>query len=353
MATTARKAAIATLVALSIVLAALALWKIKALIALLLLAFVIAAAMRPGVDWLAAHHIRRSLGVALHFLAFLGLLALFLWLVVPSAIHQVDHALGSVPTTRAQLRHQAAHSTGIKHEILVGIQKRLKKLPSVTNFVTPAVSIGKTAFEVVIGIFFTFACAAYWIFERDRAVDLVVSLLPRRRRKVVRDTWWLIDMKLGAFVRGELLLIALVGALLSFAFWLDGLPYWLLLGSFAGVVEIVPVIGPLAAGVLAIGAGFTQGWVTALGAGLAVLILRQIEDNFVAPHVLGSAVGLSPLVVLVSVTVVGFLLGAFYVLLAIPIAAVAATVVDVVLRNKDPAQEETPTVLFAARETKH
>src|SRR5438093_1335655 len=96
--------------------------------------------------------------------------------------------------------------------------------------------------RVFIAIFFTLACAAYWIFERDRAEGLVLSLLPRERRRVVRDTWNLIDMKLGAYVRGQLLLIFFVGSLLSLIFYFIGLPFWLLIGIFAGLVEIIPVI---------------------------------------------------------------------------------------------------------------
>jgi len=67
--------------------------------------------------------------------------------------------------------------------------------------------------------------------------------------------------------------------------------------------------------------------------------------------VLGHAVGLSPLLVLVSVFATAILFGGFAVLLAIPIAAVIATLVDVVVRGKDPAEEETPTVLFSAQDT--
>jgi predicted PurR-regulated permease PerM len=338
MATTARKAAISTLVALSIVLVALALWKIKIIIALLLLAFVISAAMRPGVEWLARFHIPRSFGVLLHYLALFGAIALFLALVVPDAVSQTEAAIKAAP-----------HSTGIKHDVLTYLQKYLKRLPSASSLIHPAINYTKTAFEVLVGIFFTFAVAAYWIFERDRAVDLFVSVLPHERRRIVRDTFWLIDLKLGAFVRGELLLILFVGTLLSFAFWLDGLPYWLLLGSFAGLVEIVPVIGPLAAGLVAIGVGLTVSWHVALGAGIAVLALRQLEDYYVSPHVLGGAVGLSPLVVLVSVTVAGLLLGPFYVLLAIPIAVVLVTLFDVILRNKNPAEEEVPTVIMPTK----
>jgi len=106
-------------------------------------------------------------------------------------------------------------------------------------------------------------------------------------------------------------------------------------------------VGPLVAGALAIGVGLTQGWHVALFAGLIVLGLRQFEDYVVVPRVLGHAVGLSPLVVLVSVSTVGILLGGFYVLLAIPIAAVLATLIDVVLRDVDPAEQDVPAVLFA------
>src|SRR5437899_2566544 len=104
MATTARRAATATLVGLSIVAAALALWKIRAVIALVFLGFIIAAAMRPGVNWLnRAWRIPRSAGVLIHYVALLGAVALVLWLIVPRAITQVEQAVGSVPTSTKAL----------------------------------------------------------------------------------------------------------------------------------------------------------------------------------------------------------------------------------------------------------
>jgi predicted PurR-regulated permease PerM len=84
----------------------------------------------------------------------------------------------------------------------------------------------------------------------------------------VRDTWDLIGEREEDSRAGQLLLILLVGTALSLAFMAVGEPYWILVGAFAGIVEIVPVIGPLAAGALAIGAGFTDSWHTAPAAGL-------------------------------------------------------------------------------------
>ena len=345
---TARKTATATLVAVAIIVAALALWKLRVVIALFFLGIVIASAMRPSVEWLNRRYgLPRGVGVILHYLGFLAAIGLFLYLVVPTAITQVDHAIGNVPTSTSELHHAAEHSHGIRHEILSAIDKRLRQLPSGGSLLHPAITVTRTLFEILVGVLFMFAVGAYWIFERDATLGLVQSMLPRKHRRVTRDTWVLIDMKLGAFVRGQFLLVMLVAVLLSFALWLDGEPYWLLIGSFAGLVELIPIVGPLTAGAIAVGAGLTAGWMVAVGAGLAVLILRQLEDYVIAPRVMGHAVGLSPLVVLVSVVGIGVLLGPIYVLIAIPIASIAATVVDVVVRGRDPAAEEAPAVLFA------
>jgi predicted PurR-regulated permease PerM len=345
----ARRAAVWGLVLLAISVLALVLWKLRLIGALLFFAVVVAAAMRPGVEALARRRVPRGVGIAVHYVALIGLFALFVWLVVPLALKQVESALGvsGLPTSAGDLSHAASTSTGVKHDILVALQKRLRHLPSASKLVRPGLQVGVKAFEVVIGVFFVFASAAYWIFERDRAVDLVCSILPRPKRKVVRDTWTLIDLKLGAFVRGQLLLIAIVAVALSVAFWAIGLPYWILIGSFAGVVDIVPVIGPLVAGVLAVGVGLTSSTQIAVEAAVAVLGMRLLEDYLIVPRVLGNAVGLTPLVVLVSITSVGVLFGGFAVILAIPLAAVAATLVDVIVRNRDPAEEEVPRILFS------
>ena len=255
----------------------------------------------------------------------------------------MQQAIGST-----SIHQEATHSTGIKHDILSGIDKRLRRLPSGSALVHPAVSVTKTAFEVLVGIFFMFAVGAYWIFERDNTIALVQGLSPSKHRRVVRDTWVLIDQKLGAFVRGELVLIAFVAVLLSTGFWAIGLPYWLLIGPFAGVFEIVPVIGPLVAGALAVGVGLTQSPLkaarrrssscSACGCSRTTPSSRRCSDTRPASR---------PLVVLVSVSAVGILFGGFYVLLAIPIAAVVATLVDVVVRDVDPAEQDVPAVLFA------
>jgi predicted PurR-regulated permease PerM len=342
---TAERAFVVAVVIGAVIVVALALWKLKVLIALLFLAFIIAAAMRPGVDALQRFRIPRGAGILIHYAVLLGLIGLLLWAVVPRAIDQVRDALGE-----DNLQEETAAASGWKREVLVGVQERLEDLPSARELVDPAVEATVIGFEIFVGIFFVLACAGYWIYERDKAIRLVTSLLPRPRRKVVRDTWDLIDAKLGAYVRGQALLITLVATTLSIIFWAIGLPFWLLIGIFAGFVEIVPVIGPLTAGAVAVGVGLTDSLTVAILAGLAVLVVRLVEDYLVIPKVLGEAVGLSPLLVLVAVTATAILFGEFAVLLAIPLAAVLATLVEVIVLDKDPAEEDVPTVLFPAQD---
>ena len=81
-----------------------------------------------------------------------------------------------------------------------------------------------------------------------------------------------------------------------------------------------------------------------------MLGVRLLEDYLIVPRVLGHSVGLSPLIVLVSVTLVAVVFGGFAVILAVPLASVLATLIDVVVRDKDPAEEEVPSVLIPAKD---
>jgi predicted PurR-regulated permease PerM len=348
MAETARRALVAALVFVIVVALALALWKMRLLVALLFLALVVAAAMRPGIDSLKRRRVPRAIGVALHYLAFAGVFALMLWLVVPRALDQIEKALGGeVPTSQQELRNATQRTSGVAHTVLLHVQQWLEDVPGPGGLLDPALHWTQLGLEVGFGIFFTLAAAAYWIFERDRVIALVATILPTQRRSLVIDTWRLIDLRLGAYVRGQLLLIALVGAALSLAFWAIGLPYWLLLGVYAGIVEIIPIVGPLIAGAAAVGVGLSVSWQHGLAAGLVVLAVRLLEDYVVIPRVLGHAVGLSPLFVLVSVAGTALLFGEVTILLAIPLAAVIATLFDVLVLNRDQGDQYAPAVLFS------
>jgi predicted PurR-regulated permease PerM len=338
----ARHAFVTTLVAAGTIVGVLALWELRLVVALLLAAITISAAMRPGVDWLASKRIPRPVGVLLHYFVLIGLVALFLGFAVPRLTNEVQTALAMKPTAHG--------GTGVKDKLLNAIAKKLHHLPAAGALVHPALSAGEEAMKVLVGILFTFAAAAYWLFEREHAIGTIASLFPRPRRKKLRDTWDLIEQKLGAFIRGQILMILFVATVASGIFAVVGEPYWLLIGITTGFLEVIPVVGPFVAIVLAAGAGLTVSWHTAVFAAALLLTLRLLQDYLISPRVLGGAVGLPPLAVLISVSAVGILLGPFYVLLSVPIAALVVTIVDVAVRGTDPAEAEVPAVIFTPKE---
>src|SRR5918999_992225 len=119
---TARRSFLGALIVVGVVVVAIALWRLRLVIALLFLAFTIAAAMRPGVDALHRRRVPRGVGIGLHYLGLAAVVGLLLYFVIPSAVDQINAA---VPTSEAELERQAAESSGIRERVLRSAQDRL------------------------------------------------------------------------------------------------------------------------------------------------------------------------------------------------------------------------------------
>jgi predicted PurR-regulated permease PerM len=304
---------------------------VRSIVILLLLALTFAAAIRPGVEWLKQRHVPQAAAIAFFFVMVGGTIALFFWLAVPPALHQIGHALNENVTGGA-----ASGSSSVRERVLTWLQQHLHQLPTGTQLVHPVATYGHKATNAIVAVFFTVAATWYWISERDRMIELLTALAPTSKRDKARETYLAIDRRLGSYTRLRFAMVVAVGAVLSLGFFLVGLNYWLLVGSFVGFVEIVPVIGPLIGALLVLAVGLPQSLHTA---GLALLVLvgvREFQSYVVNPHIAGNTVGLSPLVTLVSVAVVGILFGGFAVILAVPFTSAVATVIDVLVLGHDP-----------------
>ena len=142
---------------------------------------------------------------------------------------------------------RGARVDGHPARVLIGVEQRLQELPRIEDLVDearrPAASRSRCSSA-------SSSCSRPARTGSSSASAPRTSSPPvaEQAAQTVRDTWELIDLKLGAYVRGQALLVAVRRVVLSVVFWAIGLPFWLLVALFAGVVEIVPVIGPLAAG---------------------------------------------------------------------------------------------------------
>jgi predicted PurR-regulated permease PerM len=327
----------ATAAALAVVALAFGVWQVRSVLILLLLALTLAAAIRPGVDWLGRHRTPQSVAILLHFLVVGGVIALFIWLAVPPALHQIVHALGS----------PSAHATGVRERVLDWLRQHLHQLPTGTQLLHPVATYGHKASEAFVAIFFTLAATWYLVSEHESLIRLLTALAPESQREQARATYLEIDRRLGAYTRLRVLMIFAVGTVLSAGFYLIGLDYWLLVGAFVGVAEIVPIIGPLIGAILVLAVGLPQSLHVAALALLWLFAVRLFQDYVVNPHI-GRTVGLSPLVTLVSVSVVGVVFGGLAVILAVPFTSAVATIIDVLVLGHEPpaAQPRRPLRIY-------
>jgi predicted PurR-regulated permease PerM len=318
-----------TAAALAVAAVGFGLWQVRSIATLLLLALTFAAAIRPGVDWLHRHRVPEPGAIFVFFVIGLGTIGIFCWLAVPPALHQIAHAVD-------QSRRSSPHAGGaLEQRALNWLDANLRRLPTGTDLIHPVASYGHKATNVVVAVFFTLAATWYWVSERDPMIRLLTSLSPKEKRAKARQTYIAIDDRLGAYTRLRFAMVFAVGAVLSLGFYLVGLDYWLLVGGFVGIVEIVPVVGPLIGALLVLAVGLPESVHVAVLALLVLIGVRTFQSYVINPHVMGHSVGLSPLVTLVSVAVVGALFGGFAVILAVPFTSAVATLVDVLVLGHD------------------
>jgi predicted PurR-regulated permease PerM len=328
--------------AIAVAAIAFGLWRVRTIIILLLLALTFAAAIRPGVEWLHRHKVPEPLAILCFFLLGVGAFVLFFWAAVPPAVHELRHALSQPAIGPAGVQH----STGIRHDVLVWIDKHLHDLPSGTAIFHPIAAYGHKATDAIVAVLFTLAATWFWVSERDSMIKLLVRLAPEPRRESAQRTYLEIDRRLGSYTRLKFLMVFAIGVVLAAGFYLVGLNYWLLVGGSVSLFLIIPVVGPLIGVLLILAVGLPQSVHTAVLAIVVLVVVREFQSYVINPHVMGRSVGLSPLVTLVTVAVVGLLFGALGVILAIPAVSAAATLIDVLVFGHEPPPPPSPRRRF-------
>ena len=186
---------------------------------------------------------------------------------MPPALHQIGHALGQRSPARARRPGRRRPRARLAPAAPPTSSRPGREL------LHPVATYGHKAGEAVVAIFFTLAATWYCVSERDAIIKLLTALAPEAKRDKARETYLAIDRRLGAYTRLRFLMVFAVGAVLSAGFYVIGLNYWLLVGAFVGLIEIVPVIGPLVGSILVLAVGLPQSLHVA--AALAALARRR------------------------------------------------------------------------------
>jgi predicted PurR-regulated permease PerM len=137
----------------------------------------------------------------------------------------------------------------------------------------------------------------------------------------VLTVWETVEDRLGAWSRGQLLLMIVVAIIQGIGYTILGLPYAPLLAAWAGLCEVIPMVGPYIGAVPALLIALSQSPLQALLVAVFALLVNLIEANILVPRIMGRAVGLSPLTVIIALLAGTAVYGILGALLAVPIAA--------------------------------
>jgi predicted PurR-regulated permease PerM len=190
-----------------------------------------------------------------------------------------------------------------------------------------AVTVG---FELLLGVILVFLSLAYMLIDGATFFGYLLRFVPPEHRTRVQHLSEQIHGVLGRYLRGQLILIVLMSTVTFLILeWAFRLPYALWIGILTGILEIIPLIGPITAGTIACTVGFAQGGATEAAAlAITYFVLRQVEDQLVMPIVVGRAVHVHPLVTIFAVLTGEKIGGVLGMILAVPIAAAIKVVLD-------------------------
>jgi predicted PurR-regulated permease PerM len=334
-----------TVVVVGTLLALWLLYEIRQLVVSIAVALVFAAAISPFVGRLEARRVPRGAAIMVAYVGIIAVAFAILFVAVPPlARESADLAAQLISSAKRleswvdSLQKLLGQGGGSGLEI----DKALSQALQASSSLVPGIfRITFSLASGVLSLLLVLAISFYWLVERDDVERTVIRLVAAKHRERFLLLWREIEMKLGAYVRGQLLDALAVGILTLIGLSLLGVEFALPLAIIAGVTGLVPIVGATLGGIPAVLIGFSQSPEKALLVLGLYLIVQQVEGNFLAPKIMQQSVGISPLTVLIAIVIGGSLLGVIGAMLAIPsAAAVQVLTVRLLLDRADPLAAE-------------
>lgn len=329
---------------------ALALYIVGKAFSLFILAYValiLASAFRPIVNYAKYLKIPRSIAVFLIYLAIIGSIIGAFSLILPPIVQQTRDFIVNIPSLAEQLAMRYGWFADLLRKfdlraILINFSDSIINWSTnlSSGVLTNAWSITSGFFGGILGVFLVLVLAFYMIVGEQRLINNIASLVPAQRKNLIIDLIGSIQSKLGDWFRGQLTLMLAVGIASFVGYTLIGTKYALPLALIAGLLEIVPYLGPSLTTVIAFFVVLPSSFLMAIGALLVGIIIQQAENNILTPLIMRQAVGLDPLFVLISLGIGSRILGIGGTILAVPLVATIQIVIQFYAKYEKQSKED-------------
>jgi predicted PurR-regulated permease PerM len=293
------------------------------IVVVVLLALVLAYALEPPLS-MAQRFLPRVLAALLIYGLALGLIAAGIMLIAPALIQQSEQLAEKLPGYLDQLSgYQPLAGVDISGSLRTIAQSTVRSAVDIVEAV--AGGLVDAALVLVLGFWF--------MVDGRRMAEIATQIFPPNQRDKARFVQDTVSQVLGAYIRGQLIMAAIIGLSAGVGSWLLGVRYPVLIGILAFLFELIPMVGPILASLPAVIISLTQPFPLVLYVIAFFVVMQVIENNVLAPRITGGAVGLHPVAALLAIVIGADLGGVVGALFAVPFAGVASVLIAAIYKG--------------------
>lgn len=316
------------------------LYLVRDILLLVFLAIIIVSAIDPIVDWFQKRKIPRSLTVIAVYVIFLFILSLTVFLLTPPLTNEIRGLGENVPQLVEKITgyFSSAREYASSHNLQQYVSNFLGSTAERISQTGSSIFSGTVSFIGGIFSFVVVLSIAFYMTVQEKGIKkFFASIVPDEHSKYALGLVDRIQFKMGRWLQGQFFLMFIVFALDYIGLLLIGAPYALVLALIAGILEIVPYIGPIISAVIAVAICFLHGPLTGLLALGVFGLVQQLEGYVLTPLIMKKAVGLNPVVVILALMIGAKLGGVIGIVVSVPVATVLGEVVNDLTKKEEKA----------------
>lgn len=299
------------------------LFLVRDILAMLFAALIIASAVSRPVNYLQKRKVPRILGTLFVYVAVFVVFSALLYIVVPPLAQEIKILTTNTPELVDKIQNSISFVQGlVPRGDLQNNFQFLNQISDQLNSITSGIFASTIS---IFGGFFSFlvilVLSVYLTLQQAGLKNFILSFVPATNQIYASGLIDRIESRIGAWVVGQIILAATIGIMAFISLIILGVKYALVLAIIAGILEVVPYVGPILSALIAGFLVFLQSPILGLWTLLIFWIIQQAENYLIVPQVMKKAVGLNPIVVIVAILIGGKLAGFIGILLAVPMAA--------------------------------
>jgi len=290
---------------------------LKEIFILLLFAFIFQAGFSPFVDRFEKKGLNRLWGIAIIYLVIIIFLGAAIGLIIPPVSLQIQNLFANFPDYLKTILSYFV-SGGYAETIAARFRESINFSQAAQvggGFLSTALGVFGGLFGIVLIMVLTF----YFLVEKNALEQTLINILPPRIEEKVTAILKKFNRKMSLWLRGQAILSGTIGIITFTGLSILGVPYALALSLFAALAELIPLAGPFLSALAAVSIAFAQDPMLAAWVALFFFIMQQVENHLLVPAVMRKAVGLSPLITIISLLIGAKILGILGMIIAIPV----------------------------------